>query len=371
MFNNKNIMDEKSIKNLVNSLKKLNLHNDFDEDNIFSVCGFPHYENVVSNVFAYFLRKETFGEIILKSLFQCLNLNFNGEHVLNVLREATTDDGARIDLIIETENYVIAIENKIYADDENQPYDLYQKYLNVKYLKKYNENNKKLVLLSMYQKETKSKYKGIECILYRDLIKNIENNINTFELAESKNLKDLLLFKDFINNLKNIMNYEDLNKKEYRELLANSGLLVSAIKEMNKYRESILSQFEESIKNNFDIVSDGSWIYPIRGIDNYIECTENNLVLADFIEYAPITLSLWLQTEDNDKYSLSISLLKSKLDEKKCKVLKTTSEDKYWYNFIMKEYNYSDGVDVNKLVKDTKEMVEKFRNNINQYITKE
>ena len=43
------------IKKLVNDLKKLNLQDEGNnKQNFFDICGFPHYENVVSNVIAYF-----------------------------------------------------------------------------------------------------------------------------------------------------------------------------------------------------------------------------------------------------------------------------------------------------------------------------
>jgi hypothetical protein len=85
--------------------------------NIFEISGFPHYENVFSNVFAFFLGKCNF---ILKAFLKCINninIEFNVEYdgVINIHREERTESGKRIDIVINTNRFVIGIENKIHA----------------------------------------------------------------------------------------------------------------------------------------------------------------------------------------------------------------------------------------------------------------
>ena len=102
------------IKKLVDNLKELDLQDEKNnKQNFFDICGFPHYENVVSNVITYFLNNPTLGDLFLNAILECLEIKENERIVSEVKRELETDDNKRIDLLIETQNYAIAIENKI------------------------------------------------------------------------------------------------------------------------------------------------------------------------------------------------------------------------------------------------------------------
>ena len=48
--------------------------------NYFSVSGYPHYENVVSNILSFFFdpeKEHDFGDLWIKSLFECYNEKTN------------------------------------------------------------------------------------------------------------------------------------------------------------------------------------------------------------------------------------------------------------------------------------------------------
>ena len=100
----------------------------------FDISGYPHYENVISNILAFFFdANEEHGlkDLWIKSLLECYNKNAEtniqpGEFE-KIEREHTTEENKRLDLIILLNNAIVAIENKIYAKTSNNPFDEYHK----------------------------------------------------------------------------------------------------------------------------------------------------------------------------------------------------------------------------------------------------
>lgn len=88
------------------------------EKDIFSIGGRGHYENPKSDLLAFFIdpRKEHgLGSLFLRSLFDCM-----GESSLALAlsatpqREVVTYNGNKIDLVLEGDDWVVVIENKIW-----------------------------------------------------------------------------------------------------------------------------------------------------------------------------------------------------------------------------------------------------------------
>lgn len=95
---------------------------------LMEIARFPKQENVYSNILAFLLDSEQvhgFGELFIRSIMAVYGRHcpagWPGKGVApesvrgtqNVEREATTDSGKRIDLLIECADFVICIENKI------------------------------------------------------------------------------------------------------------------------------------------------------------------------------------------------------------------------------------------------------------------
>ena len=106
--------------------------------NIFSTLGVAHYEVTHSAIIACFLNpKESHGQ---GDKFLRLFLDTIGDSIINNTSQATvyteysTPDG-RIDILIEDENHThgIIIENKIYAEDQPEQLNRYDKFAQSKY----------------------------------------------------------------------------------------------------------------------------------------------------------------------------------------------------------------------------------------------
>lgn len=105
-----------------------------NEKNIFSIGGRGHYENPISDILKFFLNSEEqhkFGDLFLLSLFECIGVdpaNFSTRLLYEPQRELFTKDKKRIDILLVGTNWVICVENKIWAA-ENNPFGSYKQYV--------------------------------------------------------------------------------------------------------------------------------------------------------------------------------------------------------------------------------------------------
>ena len=103
-----------------------------NEPTFFEIAGFPSRENVFSNFLKFYFNskeKHLLGTRVLEALLHSIpGIDLGGLETKYVKREVVTKKQNRIDLIIETDGYVIAIENKVYHIINNDLAD-YSDYL--------------------------------------------------------------------------------------------------------------------------------------------------------------------------------------------------------------------------------------------------
>ena len=80
------------------------------------IAGYPHFENVCSNILAFYLQPSNehgFGTLFLDVLAILINaeIEIDGQSI-DVRREEHTRIRNRIDLVIESDNYIIGIEKR-------------------------------------------------------------------------------------------------------------------------------------------------------------------------------------------------------------------------------------------------------------------
>ena len=94
------------------------------------IAGFPHWENVYSNILGFLLNTKKahgFGPLFIRSIVAayrsyCPIGGFDPERVEatdRVEREVSTATNKRIDLLIECDDFLICIENKIWSGLHN------------------------------------------------------------------------------------------------------------------------------------------------------------------------------------------------------------------------------------------------------------
>jgi hypothetical protein len=83
------------------------------------VAGYPHYENVCSNILAFYfnpVEEHGMGDLLLRALMACLGVPYTGPIAeAPAGRERRTETGLRLDLLITTETFIVGIEHKIWA----------------------------------------------------------------------------------------------------------------------------------------------------------------------------------------------------------------------------------------------------------------
>ena len=87
------------------------------------LSGYPHLENVYSNILAFFLnpeREHRFGSLFLQSLLCVAGYEtIQDDEEVGVKTEESTRTRKRIDLVIYTDTLIVGIENKIYHELHN------------------------------------------------------------------------------------------------------------------------------------------------------------------------------------------------------------------------------------------------------------
>ncbi len=83
------------------------------------VAGYPHYENVCSNILAFYfdpVEEHGMGDLLLRALMACLGVPYTGPIAeAPAGRERRTEAGLRLDLLITAETFIVGIEHKIWA----------------------------------------------------------------------------------------------------------------------------------------------------------------------------------------------------------------------------------------------------------------
>ncbi|GHV77767.1 hypothetical protein AGMMS49942_25880 [Spirochaetia bacterium] len=172
--------------------------------NFFEISGFPHYENVFSNVLSYFLT----NNLILKCLLDCINTKFNtlDDAVCDVRREEYTDSGKRIDIVIETNDYIIGIENKINAPLYNDLDDYYN------YLKKLSENlNKRPVCIILSKNKVLNISENWRNVVQKEFCNNIRNHYS--ELIGQLEYRYFLFLNEFVENIAYLQGASEMNNE--------------------------------------------------------------------------------------------------------------------------------------------------------------
>lgn len=93
---------------------------------IFEVTGYPHYENVCSNLLAFYLdpnKEHGLGSLLLDSVLILAGQIEQRHSSVKINREYQTISGGRLDLFIVTDSYAIGIENKIFHHLSNDLID--------------------------------------------------------------------------------------------------------------------------------------------------------------------------------------------------------------------------------------------------------
>lgn len=202
------------------------------EKTIFSVGGRGYYENPISDLLAFFFNPQEahgFGSLFLDSFFEALNLSDTPQSrdlVGTPKREVSTVNGKRIDLLLEGDDWVLVIENKVYHNQCN-PFSEYESFISSQYKK----NNSIFVILSP---KGRSKSKNWVPLSYKSFVKSLKNNIGDI-IIDSEYGKWVVYLRDFIINLEEYAVRYDMDAKAIDFVENNYQTVYELVMLRNKY----------------------------------------------------------------------------------------------------------------------------------------
>ncbi len=203
---------------------------------LFDIAGFPHYEDVISNWYAFFLdgdNEHGLEQLFLHSLLNIINEKDQTEADLDsckVIREHPTKKGGFIDLVLyegmEGDKFVnpIIIENKIFAELYNDLTDYYNSVQSV---------DDRKVAIALTLKPVQVPHKQYLNITHYEWLDEIKSNLG--EHLQKAHPKYLMLLQDFIRNIEGLVKsdhmldsvkfyYENADKlKRLSEVMLNSN----------------------------------------------------------------------------------------------------------------------------------------------------
>jgi hypothetical protein len=321
------------------------------EKNIFQIAGFPHYENVSSNVLAYFLKYP----IVFESLLNCIEKDrfpYDISECNDVAREEYTKEGKRIDILIKTDKVIIGIENKINdpVNDpaESNPLDDYYEHLK----ELAGSKEWKFIVLSKTKVQESEDYINI---LYSDFATELRKNYS--ELLKSLGHRYFFLLNEYIENIESFngglyMNNEfveiakqdgNLEKIEQimvegprlrSELISIANRILDDLKEHNKSFKNIwvykqpnqifgTAVFQDCILENYNFTIDvyvkptGFEIQIFERHDLFDEAFEEILaeILPNLDEYDVDDRAYYNEKIKLEEYDKLMDLLKQILDD--------------------------------------------------------
>lgn len=184
------------------------------------IAGYPHYENVCSNILKFFMdpaESHRLGPLALDALVSAAGIDVSEGSIsssVSVDREVTTQAGNRIDLLITSDDHAILIENKIHAP-VNNPFADYTNYLDLNY----GDLTGHKMLLTVFPTNEGREW-SFANLTYTDFVGEIRLLLGRY--VYSADVRYLMIFLDFLNTLDNLRKGSRMDQ-EFVELLAERG----------------------------------------------------------------------------------------------------------------------------------------------------
>lgn len=219
---------------------------DEEELTIFSIGSKGYYENPTTDMLAFFCDcngKHHLGDIGLRALLNCLPpeyQKFDCSLIGTPEREVKTRMGKRIDLLLESDKWVIILENKIYHQQIN-PFDDYESFvLEDQNLTRFKDKRVIYVVLSPTGETIPSNWHGIN---YPSLVSEFKAQLAEQFLSYPMN-KWTLLFREFILHLESIMSQPTVNQETLDFVLNN----LTAIKDIQLTKQQAINEYHQQIQ---------------------------------------------------------------------------------------------------------------------------
>lgn len=269
--------------NIFLNYKRFLENQDSNKDfNIFQVTKFPHYEVVSSRVLEFFFNPSGLhglGTLFLEALSDFLFTDGAKQAFINanweIETEVATNKQNRIDVLLKSDDYSVAIENKIYAAEYNDLND-YFNYVQSEFDSKHTYG----VVLSL--RPTKFQKKGWINITYHELFQCVNKILGNYFIGS--NTKGLMFLHDFMENFEILKEGNRLNMSNPKQLVDFESFLeenylsiINVDRDLKEYKKECIYLVEgtlqifDSNETKHEINTNLSDKLSISGEKNYLK----------------------------------------------------------------------------------------------------
>lgn len=213
----------------------------------------PHYENVLSNLYAFYFNVNEvhkLKDLFVASLLELIKAKLKEQNKekealqsfydFNVETEYSTIDGGRIDLLLSNDEQAIIIENKVYHHIKDNDLDDYWNSIKVE------DDNKIGVILSLHP-IAEHQYSGFKNsnqyinITHNILLQQVYKNIGDYIVAS--NNKYIVFLNDFHQNIMNLTQ-PYMEENDFNFYFEHQ----KKIKQLITYKSSVRKHLENEVK---------------------------------------------------------------------------------------------------------------------------
>ena len=213
-------LDHHNIEALLHSFKAAGIKGNArqEESNIFEIAGYPHYENVVSNILAFFFDTEEqhgYQDKWVKALLRCYKKKYPHQDISietintsNIEREYSNGDDKRIDLLLDCEDFLVLIENKIYASLYND-LDIYEN-MAKNYLRSVDKEDIPILKIVLSLSSVNNiKQDDVINITYDELYAELEQDDNDYQVNDKWKMLEIEFIESIKRRKANMRSNED------------------------------------------------------------------------------------------------------------------------------------------------------------------
>jgi hypothetical protein len=206
------------------------------EQTFMEISGYPHFENVCSNILQFYLQPSNehgLGTLLLDTLLTIIEKPLaDSREGTDVRREEQTATGKRLDLVIENDEYVIGIENKIFA----AAYNDFSDYKN--YLESLSKDRCVLgILLSLRTIKPSPDFHGFIPISYEHFFQQVLSKFGPYLLSAKE--PHLTFFRDFVKTLQNLQETTAMDQQRLTYFRKNQINIETLLTEVNGLRDDM------------------------------------------------------------------------------------------------------------------------------------
>ncbi|MBF5027572.1 PD-(D/E)XK nuclease family protein [Planobacterium oryzisoli] len=266
------------------------------------IAGYPHFENVSSNILSFFLntnQKHKLNDLVLKSLLQCIEGFDETAYRLktnNIYREYGISNLKRIDILVECPEMCVSIENKIFHWLHND-LEIYEADINRKFF-----GNKTFhVVLSLKKENVIGSFVSIT---YEEFFEKVKSNLGQYILKGESNYLAFLL--DYMKTIENHFKMEEINKEMFAFLMDNSETITELQNEKVKLENSLYRTVNQlSQRINFEDPLVKVWRYE-RYVIVYDFLIEDSKIAVDInVDYDKLTVDIFERGRSSNNEVLS------------------------------------------------------------------